>query len=294
MRTTAHEDRLLVISDIHMGNPLHRPGRLFHDFIRFALEHKYSICINGDGIDIAQLSLARLHADITPSLSLFMRFGETRRRVYHTVGNHDIALEHFLSEVGRIMVVPFLNVYSGDQRIRVEHGHMYDGMFIKFPRLYFLFTMVGRMAIGVSPGFYDGLHRFNHAFIGFAEWVLSGFKSAEQRRGSIKNAIHGERECFRFGAEDVGVRGFDAVVFGHTHFPGSAELPGGVRYFNTGGWFSKPWCVAIDRGQIWFGKVEDLLQEGDPFGRDDIDQDEDHVYMQAQPLDDTPAWAVQG
>lgn len=275
MKTTVREDRLLVISDVHMGNPLHRPGRRFMAFLQFALDNRYSICINGDGIDIAQLSLSRLHADLTPSLNLFMGFASTRRRIYHTVGNHDIALEHFLSRMGRIMVVPFLNVLSGDKRIRIEHGHMYDGMFIRFPRTYFLFTMIGRLAIGISPKVYDALHVFNLWFIGFAEKILSVFGAAPEKSAS-SNAIEGERECFRQGAEDVGMRGFDYVVFGHTHMAGSAELPGGVQYYNTGGWFGKPYCVAIDKGRVWYGMVDELLENGDPFARDDVDADTEY------------------
>jgi UDP-2,3-diacylglucosamine pyrophosphatase LpxH len=265
MITSIREDRLLVVSDIHMGNPLHRPGRKFMEFLRFALENRYSICINGDGIDIAQLSLARLQADISPSMSLFMRFSDSDLKIYHTVGNHDIALEHFLSEMGNMTVAPFLNVYSGEKRIRVEHGHMYDEMFIKFPRLYFLFTMIGRLAIGISPGVYDALHKFNVNFIAFTEYVFAGFKTAAKRRQNVKPGIPGERDCFHDGAEDVGVRGFDAVVFGHTHMPGTYEVAGGVRYYNTGGWFTNPWCTAIHQGEIWFGSVEDLLKTGDPF-----------------------------
>ena len=196
-----------------------------------------------------------------------MEFGDADLRIYHTVGNHDIALEHFLSEIGRMTVVPFLNVLSGDKRIRIEHGHMYDEMFIKFPRLYYLFTMIGRLAIGVSPKFYDRLHHYNLEFIAFTEWVFSGFKKAEQRRKHIDGAIPGERECFRYGAEDVGVRGFDVVIFGHTHLPGESALPYGVQYYNTGGWFNGPFCVAIDHGRLWFGSVADLMK-ADPFPRE--------------------------
>lgn len=270
MRTTVSEERLLVISDVHMGNRLHRPRREFMEFVNFALENRYSICINGDGIDIAQLSLSHLMSDLMPSLGLFLRFGKADLRIYYTVGNHDIALEHLLSDVGRMKVVPFLTVYSGNQRIRVEHGHMYDGMFLKFPQVYFLFTLIGRIAILISPKVYDTLHRVNHSIIHFAEWVLSGFGLAE-RDPSVGDgaAIAGERECFRNGAETVGVRGFDAVVFGHTHLAGTAELGYGVRYYNTGAWFANPHCVAIDKGRIWFGPVAELVRDGDPFPMSD-------------------------
>jgi len=93
VKTTVREDRLLVVSDIHMGNRLHRTRRAFMEFVQFAVTNEYSICVNGDGVDIAQLSLAHLNDDLTPSLGLLMKYRGTRRRIYYTVGNHDLALE---------------------------------------------------------------------------------------------------------------------------------------------------------------------------------------------------------
>jgi UDP-2,3-diacylglucosamine pyrophosphatase LpxH len=266
MKTTVRENRMLVVSDVHMGNRLLSTRRAFTQFVQFALENRYSICINGDGIDIVQLSLSQLVSDITPSLGLFLKFGENDLRIYYTVGNHDLALEHFLSDVGRMRMVPFLSVASGDQRIRVEHGHMYDDMFLRFPRIYASFMIIGRLAIGVGPGAYKAMHSFNDGFVHFSEWLLSGFglfkKKKEVHAGG---SIIGERDCFREGAIASGSRGFDAVVFGHTHSPGSYTIADGVKYYNTGAWFSDPHCVAIDEGKIWFGPVADLVKFGDPF-----------------------------
>jgi UDP-2,3-diacylglucosamine pyrophosphatase LpxH len=265
VKTTVREERLLVISDVHMGNPMHRPRQEFMDLVRFALENKYSLVINGDGIDIAQLSLTRLTADLTPSIGLLSRFMEAGQRIYYTVGNHDIALENFLNDLGWMKVVPFLNVYSGDKRIRVEHGHTYDGMFLRYPRTYTVFTAIGRMAIWISPKFYDFIHHLNLRWIRFAEWVLSGFGAKQRKVEDPTKRIPGERQCFGDGAEDVGMHGFDAVVFGHTHLPGAIEHAVGQNYYNTGGWFSNPYAFIVYQGQIWFGKVPDLITKGDPF-----------------------------
>jgi UDP-2,3-diacylglucosamine pyrophosphatase LpxH len=263
---------MLVVSDVHMGNRLHRTRRQFTAFVQFALDHRYSICINGDGIDIAQLSLSLLVSDLTPSLGLFLKFWENDLRIYYTVGNHDIALEHFLADVGRMKVVPFLSVSSGDQRIRVEHGHMYDDMFLRFPRMYYTFTLIGRLAIAISPKCYHALHVANEAFVAFLEWTLSGFGLLKKKAPlPTENWIAGERACFREGAEACGSRGFDAVVFGHTHYEGTATLADGIKYYNTGGWFGDPYCLAIDDGRIWFGSVKNLVKEGDPFPMSDAE-----------------------
>ncbi len=56
---------------------------------------------------------------------------------------------------------------------------------------------------------------------------------------------------FQEAAEDVAQRGFDAVIFGHTHYHGVLPLNGNrARYFNTGSWFDQPHYVAIDNGEM--------------------------------------------
>jgi UDP-2,3-diacylglucosamine pyrophosphatase LpxH len=236
--------------------------------LHFAIDHDYSICINGDGVDFMQLSLQAMTGDLTPSLALFARVVRRGRRIYYTVGNHDIQLEHFLSDIGPMNVAPFLNLRSGEKRIRIEHGHTYDEMFLKYPRLYWLFTMIGRWSIIIHPRFYKFVHDLNHDIIAGVEYLQSGFKPRSERMKSVTGEfIEGERQCFREGAEMAGIRGFDAVVFGHTHLEGSIGLSSGVRYYNTGSWFGAPYCVAIDQGEIWFGPVSDLTTKGDPFPR---------------------------
>src|SRR5439155_643968 len=63
--TTVREERMLVVSDVHLGNPLYAARRPFVDFLRFALDREYPVCINGDGVDIIQSSVPRLARDLT-------------------------------------------------------------------------------------------------------------------------------------------------------------------------------------------------------------------------------------
>ena len=60
-----------------------------------------------------------------------------------------------------------------------------------------------------------------------------------------------------------------AGLHGHTHFEGTATLSDGIKYYNTGGWFGDPYCVAIDNGRLWYGSVKNLIKEGDPFPMSD-------------------------
>jgi UDP-2,3-diacylglucosamine pyrophosphatase LpxH len=255
MNTAVREDRLIVVSDLHMGNRLFPTNRSFVQLARHALDGGYSLCLNGDGVDVVQMSFSRMTRQLGEAAAIFKRFPGAGLRIYYTVGNHDIVLEHFLQDWGGVVVVPFLNVESGRSRIRVEHGHMYDEMFLRHPNLYTWVMVVGRWAIGIHPRVYEKLEGLNVALVRFGHWL--------SRKAAIGDAlpggIPGENAAFRSAAEDVALRGFDAVVLGHTHHPGSVRLQTGGMYYNTGSWMSRPHCVVIDGGRVWFGAVSELL-----------------------------------
>src|SRR3954471_7222980 len=99
MRTVATEERLLVVSDMHLGNPSSTARSRLVTFLEYALAEGASVCINGDGFDLAQTSFPRLAGDTIPVMSALRRILDTGQRVYYVVGNHDLVLEHFLSDL---------------------------------------------------------------------------------------------------------------------------------------------------------------------------------------------------
>lgn len=256
MNTSVHEDRLLVVSDIHMGNWLFQARRGFVRFLRYALEQEYHLCINGDGVDIMQMSISNLTRDLSEAYTLFRQFAARGLRIYYTVGNHDIALEHFLRDWGAVTVVPFLNVTSGDLRIRVEHGHMYDEMFLRYPRIYVAVTVIGRFLLSLDPKYYFRFEILN-------TWLKGLGTFAKKMRGESTevpaDGIPGEEPSFRRAAEEISLRGFDAVVFGHTHKNGQVLLRSGATYYNTGSWLLPPMVLEISNGRIWYGSVEEFM-----------------------------------
>ena len=90
MITNVSEERLLVVSDTHLGNPLFNARRPFVEFLRYASSNSWNVCINGDGVDIAQTSISRITRDLSECSTQLRRFTEHGLRVYYTVGNHDI------------------------------------------------------------------------------------------------------------------------------------------------------------------------------------------------------------
>ena len=254
MKTTIREERLIILSDLHLGNPLMQSGRRFRDLLQYAMDNRYSVCINGDGVDIVQMSIGRLTHELSQCFNVLSQFSTVGLRVYYTVGNHDIVFEHFLRDWSGLTVVPFLNVLSGDKRIRVEHGHMYDSIFLRFPRFYSIATILGGWTIRVSPTLY---HVINRSWL---RLISSPDAYRSWRSGNGVAHTPSEHPSFRAAAEEIAQRGFDAVVFGHTHYAGHAPLRDGAQYFNTGFWLSRPFCVVLEDGNIWFGPVDELAK----------------------------------
>ena len=236
MTINVTSDRLVVISDLHLGNPYCETKDLTLSFLRWASEEGYDICINGDGLEIAQVSFARLARDVPDALMMLRTLLRAGSRIYYVVGNHDIALENFLNDWGQFIVSPFLNLESGGKRVRIEHGHLYDPFFIRHPRLYEMSTEAGGLLLRLHPGFYQGWMR------------LERFQSL--RRARRGEAIVGESPAFAEAAREISHRGFDAVVFGHTHHVGRVDLGGGATYVNPGSWLLGTHYVEIIQGEV--------------------------------------------
>ena len=220
MMTQIQSDKLIVISDLHLGNPFCRSKRSVIRFLKWAAGQGYDLCINGDGFEIAQVGFRRFSRDVPDFLRVMKSLGNNGCNVYYVVGNHDIILENFLDEWGNIKISPFLNVISGDRRIRIEHGHLYAPFFVKYPRLYEFFTWMAGFFLQATPALYNA-------------WIaLERFRSYRRaRRGEV---ITGESPSFAIAAHELAQRGFDHIIFGHTHHAGEVDLGNGKRYFNPG------------------------------------------------------------
>ena len=218
MITSIQAKKLVVISDLHLGNPFSKTGASAIRLIREMAAQGYDICINGDGLEIAQASFSQLVHELPDTIRALKDVKKMGRNAYYIVGNHDIALEHFLEDWGVLKVCPFLNVETASQRIRIEHGHLYDPFFVKFPRIYEALTAFGGVLLKVSPKIYK-------------LWIQ--FESFRSR--FIKNpyGIEGELPQMTEAALELSRRGFDVVIFGHTHHRGEVTLPNQKNYFNS-------------------------------------------------------------
>lgn len=235
MKIDAEVSRLFVISDLHLGNPASTAGRRLIDFLDHAADIGASVCVNGDGFDMLQTSFTRLVSASLPVLTALRRVRLAGGAVLYVVGNHDIVLEHFLDNVLTIELSPFLNVRSGDRLIRIEHGHLYDPLFARHPRAYEVATKAAGIGLLVNADMYRA-------------WTWAAMRVDERRRSRAGADVLALSYCHE-AAEMLLERGFDAVVFGHTHNAEVVELPSGT-YFNTGNWMRGSSYVEIADGDV--------------------------------------------
>ena len=238
MITEIRDQKLVVISDLHLGNPFSKAKNPTVEFFHWAAREGCDIVINGDGFEIAQVSFSKIARDVPEVFHAIKSFTGSGRNLYYVIGNHDIVLENFLNDWGGFKMAPFLNVWSGDKRIRIEHGHLYDPFFANHPELYEILTMLAGIPLALSPSLYK-------VWIAFEK-----FKSKYLTRKVSGASIPGEAPAFREAAIELSQRGFDAIVFGHTHHAGYAKLPNGSDYYNTGSWLIGTPYLEVNEGKL--------------------------------------------
>jgi UDP-2,3-diacylglucosamine pyrophosphatase LpxH len=228
-------ERLFVISDLHLGNPASLATRRLLPFLDHVADQGASICVNGDGFDMLQTSFKRMVSSGVPVMNRLQQVSDNGGRVYYVVGNHDLVLEHFFDTILTVTLSPFLNVTSGEARIRVEHGHLYDPFFAEHPDLYELATHLAGMALLLRADVY----RF---------WTALADRADRRRRERAGDDL--TAASYLHGAAEMLLgRGFDAVLFGHTHNAELVHLPSGV-YANSGNWLRGNTYVEIDHGKV--------------------------------------------
>jgi len=228
-------DRMFVVSDLHLGNPASTAERRLLSLLDHAADIGASVCINGDGFDVLQMSFTRLVSAGLPVVNKLRHVQEAGGTVHYVVGNHDIVFEHFMDNVMTYAMSPFLNVESGGRRIRVEHGHIYDPFFARYPRFYGASTRAAGLVLWVNHDTYK-------------LWTYASAKMDARRRRKAGDDVLGFSYCHE-AAEMLLERGFDAVIFGHTHNPEAVELPSGT-YINSGNWLRGHTYVDIDHGEL--------------------------------------------
>ena len=235
MKLDASEEAVLVISDLHLGNPYSLASQNLGSFLEYATEGGYTLVVNGDGLDILQ---ARFRSLASQSLGLAEHLRElaASSRLYYVIGNHDTALETALDTWLADHLMPFLNLQSGGLRVRVEHGHVYDRFYAASPRLYEAAGRACAPLLWAVPDMYRA-------------WSVAA-RLRTQMANFVRPPDEESESADAEAAEMLAERGFDVVVLGHTHRPEVVHLPCGGLYVNSGNWLRDRTYVRIERGRV--------------------------------------------
>lgn len=229
MKLEVREERMVVISDLHLGSPASRAAQLLPGFLAHVADEGWPLCINGDAVDLLQYSLPALVADSAIVLDALQGYLDHDLPVRYVFGNHDLVLEHLIQALP-VDATPVLNVRSGDALVRIEHGHVHEPVWVRAPGLYELGGRLGRYLLLATGDVYQLWERVARAI------------HTRRRRDLDEYPAY-------LAADALFERGFDAIVFGHTHLPERVERPGGT-YVNGGAWMRSATYVTIDHGRV--------------------------------------------
>jgi predicted phosphodiesterase len=136
--------------------------------------------------------------------------------------------------------------WRASKRIRIEHGHLYDPFLMNHPDLQPALTRFVGWCCRVYPPSYHleeriKVMRYRHLARVFGRRRTTGRTAGRDD----------ESPAFLEAAEELAQRGFDAVVFGHTHHEDDRPLNDHrARYYNTGCWVRNPHYLTINDGDI--------------------------------------------
>ena len=85
MITEIRDRKLLVISDLHLGNPFSKAKNPTVEFLHWASRHGYDVVINGDGFEIAQVSFTKIARDVPEVFHALKTFTSKGLNVYYVV-----------------------------------------------------------------------------------------------------------------------------------------------------------------------------------------------------------------
>ena len=214
--------RIAVISDLHIGAEDFRPDG-FGEFLDHLEREHDEIILLGDVFEcyfpvLPWKALAeydrfdRLHHDIT------RRFRSAKYTILS--GNHDMVVRWARG-------IPSRTERGGPgYRILLSHGHEHEPAYRTWARMHFValyMWLVYRLKRLGFPALYEFSYRRDYEL----NMKDGGAAHLEAARGLVR-------------------RGWDVVVFGHTHVERHVELRGGGTYINTGDCVRRRMYASLD------------------------------------------------
>lgn len=231
----------VILSDLHLGSAnceARRVAALLRRIVHGDLPTRRLI-LNGDVFD--SIDFRRLTRHHWKVLSLLRKLSDHLDIIW-LAGNHDGSAE-IVSHLLGVRVEDEFVLETGDERLLILHGHVFDEFIETYPRLTWLADRVYRVL--------QWLDRTHH----FAKMAKHGSKTFLR---STEKIASGAVELAR-------KRGCSMVACGHTHLPAAAtDQP--IAYFNSGCWTELPCSyltVAAGRVRLHTFEEEEVADQAE-------------------------------
>lgn len=233
--------QIVVISDTHLGTY----GCHAKELLQYLKSVQPELLIlNGDIIDIWNLSKSYFPASHMDVLRRIMKMASKGTKVVYITGNHDDMLRKYTDlEMGNLEIVDKYLLRLNGKKAWFFHGDVFDNTTKGWAK--FLAKLGGKG--------YDWLILINR----FINWVLERFGQekmsfSKRVKDSVKKAVTWVNSFETTAAELAIEKGYDYVICGHIHKQQIREIhteKGKVQYLNSGDWVENLTALEYDNGE---------------------------------------------
>jgi UDP-2,3-diacylglucosamine pyrophosphatase LpxH len=205
----------VILSDVHLGSDncqAKNVVRLLDRIVEGEIQTS-RVILNGDVFD--SIDFRRLNKNHWKVLSLIRKLSDEVEIIW-LCGNHDGSAE-IVSHLLGVTVMDEYRLDSGDQRILVLHGHVFDEFLDSHPILTWLADCV----------------------YGFLQWIDRTHYFAKLAKRGSKTFLRCAKKIEDGAVELARKKGCTAVCCGHTHVA-VARTDQPLPYFNSGCWTELP------------------------------------------------------
>ena len=227
----------IIVSDIHLGSENCQAKSLCRLLAKIHDDELPTarLILNGDVFD--SIDFRRLNKSHWKVLSLLRKMSDDIEITW-LCGNHDGSAD-IVSHLLGVNVCDDVIVESGDARILVLHGHIFDEFLDRHPIL----TWIGDTVYAVLQKV-DGSHSI-----------------ARYAKSRSKIFLRCAQKIMEGAVQMARARGCTAVCCGHTHQP-LADSTLSLPYFNSGSWTELPCTyLSIANGVVQVHRFEDEIDE---------------------------------
>ena len=241
--------KVAIISDVHLGTYGCHAEELNRYLKSIAPE---MLIINGDFIDIWQLSKSYFPTSHTKVLQRIMKMMANGTKVVYITGNHDELIRKYSGmELGNLTIDDKMLLEIDGKKHWIFHGDVFD---VSMQHSMWLAKLGGQG--------YDLLILINRAVNHILKWMgRERISLSKKVKDSVKGAVKFIGDFEQTAANIAIENHYDYVICGHIHEPVMREVKnnkGTVQYLNSGDWIENLTSLEYNDGKWSLVHYHDL------------------------------------